>query len=365
MKLNRQAKDFYKYFRFIIIPVVFIAFYILSVLIDPYRSWSIFFDRTDAEIFRELIFVLIYCIGLTEISLAIARFLDRKMRWQEFPMARFLVQFFVQILTTIVFLYLYMNTTIALFGDGRKFSDINAIALRQTFVVSVLLSILISLIYTGNFFLQQWKGALMESSTLNLKAAEFKQIALEAELESLKMQLDPHFMFNNFSTLSALISEDQTLAQHFLEKLSRVYRYMIINVHKNIISVEEELNFANAYFYLIKIRLGENIKMEHNLPDFVMKKGIPPITLQLLIENAIKHNTASRSKPLLISITADENGDLLVENTLQRLNYNIPSTGTGLKNIESRYKLLSDRLPDITEADKLFQVKLPLMDIIN
>ncbi|MEJ7558182.1 MAG: histidine kinase [Pedobacter sp.] len=363
MKLNRQAKDFYKYFRFIVIPVVFIAFYILSVMIDPYRSWTSFFERTRTAIFRELIFVLIYCIGLTEISLALAKFLDRKMRWQEFLMARLILQFCVQILTTIVFLYLYMNTTMTLFGDGRKFSDINSIALRQTFVVSVLLSILISLIYTGNFFLQQWKVALMESSTLNLRAAEFKRIALEAELESLKMQLDPHFMFNNFSTLSALIAEDQNLAQHFLEKLSRVYRYMIINVHKNIISVEEEIDFANAYFYLIKIRLGENIKMELVLPDSVLKKGIPPITLQLLIENAIKHNTASRSKPLLLTITADEDGDLLVTNTLQRLNYNIPSTGTGLLNIQSRYKLLSERLPEITEADNLFQVKLPLMDL--
>jgi two-component system LytT family sensor kinase len=365
MKLNRPAKDFYKYFRFTVIPVVFVAFYILSVMIDPYRSWTIFFDRTRSAIFRELIFVLVYCIGLTEISLALAKFLDRKMRWQESPLTRLLLQFCVQILTTIIFLYFYMNTTITLFGDGRKFSDINSIAVRQTFVVSVLLSILISLIYTGNFFLQQWKGALLESSSLNFKAAELKRIALEAELESLKMQLDPHFMFNNFSTLSALIAEDQTLAQHFLEKLSRVYRYMIINVHKNIISVEEELNFANAYFYLIKIRLGENIKMELNLPDFVLKKGIPPITLQLLIENAIKHNTASRSKPLLITIAADDNGDLLVKNTLQRLNYNIPSTGTGLQNIESRYKLLSERLPEVTETDNVFQVKLPLMDLTN
>ena len=365
MKLNRQSIDFFKYFRFVVIPIVFVAFYILSVLIDPYRSWSIFFERSNSEISKELIFVLVYCIGLTEISLSLAKFLDRKMRWVEFPLARFFLQFFIQIVTTIVFLYLYMNTTISLFGDGRKFSDIPSIALRQTFVVSVLLSILISLIYTGNFFLQQWKGALLESSTLNLKAAEFKRIALEAELESLKMQLDPHFMFNNFSTLSALITEDQTLAQHFLEKLSRVYRYMILNVHKNIISVEEELDFANAYFYLIKIRLGENIKMELDLPKTVLKKGIPPITLQLLIENAIKHNTASRSKPLLITITADGDGDLLVMNTLQRLNYNIPSTGTGLKNIESRYHLLSARLPEISEEEGFFKVKLPLMDLTS
>lgn len=204
---------------------------------------------------------------------------------------------------------------------------------------------------------------MIESSNLSLKAAELKQIALESELQSLKMQLDPHFMFNNFSTLSALITDDQNLAQHFLENLSRVYRYMIVNVHKNTISVEEEINFANAYFYLIKIRLGDNIKMQIDLSDETLKKGIPPITLQLLIENAIKHNTASRSKPLFINITEENRQYLVITNSLQRLNYNIPSTSTGLKNIESRYRLLSNKLPLVTETEDFFTVKLPLMNL--
>jgi len=230
-------------------------------------------------------------------------------------------------------------------------------------VVSLLLSILISFIYTGNFFLQKWKDAILETAELNLKTAELQRIALEAQLQSLKAQLDPHFMFNNFSTLSALITEDQSLAQHFLENLSRVYRYMIINLNKNIISVEEELDFAQAYFYLIKIRLGNNVKMEIDISDEVLKKGIPPITLQLLIENAIKHNMASRSKPLLITISMDGEETLVISNTLQRLNYNIPSTCTGLKNIESRYTLLSDQSFEIIETEKKFIVKLPLLSI--
>src|SRR5690606_27080669 len=117
-----------------------------------------------------------------------------------------------------------------------------------------------------------------------------------------------------------LIADDPNAAQHFLENLSRVYRYMIINVHKNIISVEEEICFAHAYFYLIKIRLGDNIKMHINLSDEVLKMGIPPITLQLLIENAIKHNTASRSKPLTINIDEDDKKNLVITNSLQRLN---------------------------------------------
>ncbi|MNJ98345.1 Sensor histidine kinase YehU [compost metagenome] len=363
MTLKKESKDFYKYFRFIIIPVVFIGFYLLAYMIDPYRPWSGFFKRDTTEILTEWGFVSIFCLLITEISLAIARALDRKVPWVSYPISRFFLQFSIQIIASILFLYFYLHATLSVFGGETRLDDLNSLALRQSFVVSMLLSVLISLIFTGNFFLQQWKAAMLETSNLNLKAAELKQIALESELQSLKMQLDPHFMFNNFSTLSALIAEDANSAQHFLENLSRVYRYMIINVHKNIISVEEEIRFAEAYFYLIKIRLGENIKMQVTLSDEVLKKGIPPITLQLLIENAIKHNTASRSKPLTININEDDQENLVITNSLQRLNYNIPSTCTGLKNIESRYRLLSDKLPEVTETESLFIVKLPLMNI--
>ncbi len=363
MTLKKETQDFYKYLRFITIPVVFVGFYLLSYMINPYRPWSAFFQRETSAILGEWGFVLIFCFLITEISLTIARILDRKVPWVSYPLSRFVLQFSIQIIASILFLYFYMNASLTVFGGQMKFSDLNSIALRQSFVVSTLLSVLISLIFTGNFFLQQWKAAMLETSSLNLKAAELKQIALESELQSLKMQLDPHFMFNNFSTLSALIAEDTNDAQHFLEKLSRVYRYMIINVHKNIISVEEEIRFAEAYFYLIKIRLGENIKMQISLSKEVLKQGIPPITLQLLIENAIKHNTASRSKPLTININEDDQQNLIITNSLQRLNYNIPSTGTGLKNIESRYRLLSDKLPEVTETEDMFIVKLPLMNI--
>ena len=361
MQSIKPIKDFYKYFRFIIIPAVFIGFYVLAFLIDPYREWSVFFDRSAREIITEWFFVLIFCWLLTEISLLIARWLDLRLPWFEFPVSRFTAQFVIQVAATIVFLFLYLQVSFLIAGGEKKFSDMDELVIRQTFAVSLLLSILISLIFTGNFFFHKWKGAMLETAELKLKSAELKENALELQLQSLKVQLDPHFMFNNFSTLSALISEDQALAQHFLENLSRVYRYMIANLNKNIISVQDEICFANAYFYLMKIRLGENVKMEINISDDVLKKGIPPITLQLLIENAIKHNTASRSKPLKISVNGDEQGNLIVTNSLQRLNYNIPSTNMGLKNIESRYKLLSSRLPEIIETENLFVVKLPLL----
>lgn len=361
MVVKEKQKHFYKYFRFIIIPIVFLGFYVLAFLVDPYRSWSDFFNRSFYQIAKEWTFVLIFCWLITEISLFIAQKLDLVLPWVQYPLTRFLGQFSIQIIATIVFLFLYMEATFWMVGGA--FSDLDYVALRQSFAVSVLLSVLISLVFSGNFFLQKWKHAMLETGELNLKAAELNQIALEAQLQSLKVQLDPHFMFNNFSTLSALISEDQSLAQHFLDNLAKVYRYMIVNLNRNIISVGEELSFAQAYFYLIKIRLGENVKMEISINHDTCKKGIPPITLQLLIENSIKHNTASRSKPLFISITEDREGNLIVTNSLQRLSYNIPSTNTGLKNIESRYSLLSDMVPEITETENLFIVKLPLLSI--
>ncbi len=363
MKVKQQHKDFYRYFRFIIIPVVFISFYLLAFLVDPYRNWGDFFHRNTQYIVMEWGFVLISCYVLTEISLVIAKKLDQYLPWVTFPLSRFTAQLSIQIIATIIFLIIYLKLSFFLFTGNFDLSGGNTIAIRQSFVVSLLLSILLSLIYTGNFFLQKWKDAILETAELNLKTAELKRIALEAQLLSLKAQLDPHFMFNNFSTLSALITEDQNLAQHFLENLSRVYRYMIINLNKNVISVEEELKFAHAYFYLIELRLGKNVSMEVDVSEEILKKGIPPITLQLLIENAIKHNMASRSKPLFISINIDHEENLVVANTLQRLNYNIPSTCTGLKNIKCRYKLLSDQAITVTETEDQFIVKLPLLSL--
>jgi two-component system LytT family sensor kinase len=361
MNVTQPNKDFYKYFRFIFVPIVFLGFYLLAFLVDPFRNWADYFNRSVTQLLVEWAFVLLFCLIITEINLILARKLDKSLPWVMYPLQRFFTQFIVQIISTTLFLYIFLRTSIYIFEGDSGLSNVDHLKLRQMFVVSLLLSTLISLIYTGNFFLQKWKDAVLETAELNVKTVELKQIALEAQLESLKAQLDPHFMFNNFSTLSALIAEDAALAQHFLENLSRVYRYMIINLNKNIITVEEEINFAQAYFYLIKIRLGDNVMMDIDVSEAILKKGIPPITLQLLIENAIKHNTASRSKPLQINIGMEGNDRLKITNTLQRLNYNIPSTCLGIKNIHSRYLLLSDQDVEIQESADQFIVKLPLL----
>lgn len=359
----KQSKKKYNYLRFIFIPIVFIGSYILAYLIDPNRIWSDFFNRNLSAIITEVLAGLVFCLLITEISLGIARYLDKKIKWVDFPFIRVCIQFGMQIFAAIIFFFVFVHV-ISLLVVGH-WSTIPFSEIRQSFVLCIFLSLMISLIYTGNYFLQQWKCAIEHSVSLSLKNAEFKQIALEAELESLKMQMDPHFMFNNFSTLSALISEDQVLAEKFLENLSRVYRYMIVNMQKNLIILEDEIAFAKSYFYLMEIRLGDNVRLNISLSKDALKRGIPPISLQLLIENAIKHNTASRSRPLIIEIHDDEEFNLIVSNTLQKLTYNIPSTNLGLKNIQRRYGLLSEVPPEIRETDEKFMVKLPLIKTIN
>jgi LytS/YehU family sensor histidine kinase len=231
------------------------------------------------------------------------------------------------------------------------------------FIVSIAITIMLNSAVTARYFLRRWRDSMLEAAQLKLHAAELKEIAMRAELQSLKLQLDPHFMFNNFSTLSELISEDRALAQAFIEHLSKVYRYMILNIHYNTISLQKELKFIQSYIYLITIRHGKNVVIDIHVPDAALEKQLPPITLQLLIENAIKHNIASESQPLYVSITVDNRQRLVVVNNLQRITGgSIHSSQLGLKNIRERYRLVSGQLPEIHVSDDTFRVLLPLLD---
>lgn len=358
-----ENKHYTKYYKFIRLPVVLIGCYLLIFLIDPTKEWNKFFERDLNLILSEIIFSIVLCTMLIIVSLGSAKILDKWYSWEFYPRTRFILQFCLQVFaaTAIFFVFLFVISYFK--GFKVNSTTLHNVKMRQGFGVYVILSVFVSFIYTGTYFFQQWRKSTNEASELTLKSVKLKQIALEAELQSLKLQLDPHFMFNNFSTLSALIAEDPATAQLFLDSLSKVYRYMIGNIPRNIVTLAEEMELANTYFYLMKIRLANNVRMEVNIGPDLLKKGIPPITIQLLIENALKHNMASKKRPLVITIEEDGAGDLLVSNSLQRINYIIPSTKMGLKNIESRYKILTDRTPVITETATQFTIKLPLIDL--
>ncbi|MBX2944484.1 MAG: histidine kinase [Cyclobacteriaceae bacterium] len=195
-----------------------------------------------------------------------------------------------------------------------------------------------------------------------LEAEQLKKISIEAQFEALRNQINPHFLFNCFNVLSTLVYRDAETSAKFIDQLSSVYRYLLYNQEKKIVSLKEELAFIESYLYLLKIRFGENISIKNEIDREGEKFYVAPAVLQMLIENAIKHNVVSRKSPLEISLTA-VNGSIIVSNTLQPKAVKEESTRIGLKNIQSRYEFLSNRKVEISKTENRFTVKIPLLEL--
>lgn len=195
------------------------------------------------------------------------------------------------------------------------------------------------------------------------KQAQILQEKIEAQFETLKSQVSPHFLFNSFNTLLALIETNPKKAAEYVEQLSDLFRNILKYREKDLITVAEELELIAAYAYLQEQRFGADFKLEIVLDDANRKSLIPPLTLQLLVENAIKHNVISHTQPLVVRIYSHHN-QLIVSNVLQPKTNPESSTGFGLRSIRDRYKLLTDQPVEISEVDNHFQISLPLLQTL-
>jgi sensor histidine kinase YesM len=195
------------------------------------------------------------------------------------------------------------------------------------------------------------------------KRAEQLNIAkTHAELVALKNQIDPHFLFNSLNTLSYLISSDPVNARLYNDTLARVYRYILVNREKNLVTVGDEIEFLSNFFYLLKIRFDNAIDMLIEIKNVLAEElFLPPISLQILLENAIKHNELSVVNPLTIYVSVSLNY-ITIKNRVIQKSYNPPSTGTGLNNLDNRYKLLTGKNILVYKNSDQFTVKLPLLN---
>lgn len=205
------------------------------------------------------------------------------------------------------------------------------------------------------FFMNRLKKAQLE-------AEQLKKQNIEARFEALRNQINPHFLFNCFNVLSTLVHKDAEASSTFIAQLSNVYRYLLYNQENKIVPLKDELAFLDSYTYLLRTRFNENLLIENRISDSSDKIMVAPASLQMLIENAIKHNVASRKQPLKIILEKQEDY-IVVSNTLQKKEIEEESTKIGLGNIVKRYKLLSDQ-PVIVEMTQInFIVKLPVLHI--
>jgi LytS/YehU family sensor histidine kinase len=226
--------------------------------------------------------------------------------------------------------------------------------LWQGAVVGLSVNVVFSTLFEADYIFRKYKENAAENESL-------QQLSVNQEFDTLKSQVNPHFLFNCFNTLSSLISIDKAKALQFLDELSKVYRYLLRSNQESICTLHTELNFIDSYFTLLQTRHGESIQLRKNIEKQYLNYFIPSLTLQLVVENAVKHNTISKSNPLVIDIfTAGEN-KLVVNNNLQRRASVVHTNGVGLQNIKLKYQLLDQQGFQVMEGGKNFTVVLPLI----
>ena len=227
-------------------------------------------------------------------------------------------------------------------------------------VFYIILSFGVSAFIHARGFMIQWKNAVKQESTKQEIVAKTET----AKFESLKNQLDPHFLFNSLNVLTSLIGENPQQAERFTTKLSKVYRYVLEQRNKDLVPIEEELKFAKTYMELLGMRFEEAVQF--NIPDNISNNElkIVPLSLQLLLENAVKHNVVSTSKPLTINIY-EEGSYLMITNNVNPKEAIGKSTKIGLQNIADRYGLITEKGVKIENNNKTFKVSLPLLYKMN
>jgi len=286
-------------------------------------------------------------IGITRIII----WLDQKHPWLKNPFRRL----FLQLTSTLGFSILVIGVVIVILViTDREQVPSGMIYESSMFMIKGGFSFLIlsMLVVHAIQFFRNWKKSVITQEQL-------KRDQLDLQYETLKSQVNPHFLFNSLNAITSLIKKDPDKATLFVQKLSEVFRYVLDQKDKEITTVEAELNFLESYLFLQKIRFGENLVLntEVNCPD----KFVVPLSFQMLVENAIKHNVISKEFPLTIFIRSEEDGYISFSNNLKRKN-SVTAGGTGLVNIKSRFRFFTSKPVIVKEDESSFTVKIPVID---
>ncbi|MDR4955087.1 histidine kinase [Chryseobacterium sp. ES2] len=286
----------------------------------------------------------------------INEFLNKKFPWSEATRTRAVLSIISIIIGNFILVYFcnYMNyVVIQKTATIQEFFS-SKYGVTNWFMINI--ALLISAFLHAKSFMEELK------KNSRKEVVEQKLIAksANAQFESLKNQLDPHFLFNSLNVLSSLIDENPRQAQKFTASMSKIYRYVLEQKDKELVTVEDEIEFAKTYCELLKTRFEDSVDFTFDVPKEDYQKYVVPLALQLLLENCIKHNFATSSKPLTIRIFSDGN-TLCIENNLQVREQIKESSGIGLANIVQRYSLLTERNVFIEKSEDHFKVRLPML----
>ena len=225
---------------------------------------------------------------------------------------------------------------------------------QQSIVLAIGLTMVSTTLWESDYTYTQWKNSVSEREKL-------QQLTILQEFETLKSQVNPHFLFNCFNTLSSLITEDKKAAENFLNELSKVYRYLLRTSSDGLSTLEQEIRFIQSYYRLLKTRYGDGLQLNIEIDKRYEQYILPTLSLQLLVENAVKHNIVSKSAPLVIDIFTTAGNILVVNNNLQLKQSKPASNKIGLQNIRIKYELINRNGFQILQDSRNFSAVLPLI----
>ena len=290
---------------------------------------------------------LIMTAGIWIGCMAIVQYLWHKFPWEFYPVKHLIWE--IVLITAWTILYSFTLYTIERWTS--VFERVENLFMEA--FVTLLITYLITAIHELVFFYKQWKHNFSKSVRL-------EKDNIQAKYETLKTQINPHFLFNSLNSLTNLVDENEA-AVKYISDLSDFFRYMLGSRDKELVLVREEVNLLEKYIHLQESRFKTNLNIHVDVPESFYHYAMPPLVLQMLVENSIKHNIISQDKPLKIYVRAEKE-TLLVENNLQKKS-GVSSTGQGLRNITERYRLFTTREVEITKTSAIFKVAIPLLTI--
>ena len=280
----------------------------------------------------------------------IAHQIEKKYSWVKEPIKRLLVGMVALVIYTVISISIVHYIMFLIFiGHPPSMAE-----LKYSALLAVAIAFVMVLIVSAVQFLKEWR-------TSELKAEKMKLEMMVYKYESLRNQINPHFLFNSFNVLSDLVYDDQKLAVKFIHQLSDIYRYVLDSRDKELVTLQVELDFIKSFVFLLKTRFEDNLTVKIDI-DANENEMIVPMALQLLVENAVKHNEASKAKPLEVLLKRNEDY-IAVSNNLQIKNVGDDSKKTGLQNIKQRFAFFSDKEVIIKETDGVFKVLIPILEL--
>ncbi len=286
--------------------------------------------------------------AITESNYWAYYYLDRVLPWETEPGKRLGAQLLFSLLFSII-AAMIIREVLIWFHPGHPQSGVEGLV-----VLTAATSFILSVMFLGMFVFHRMSASIVE-------AEQLKRENLIAQNQALRQQIDPHFLFNSITTLTTLIEEDKTIAIDFVRRIANVYRHVLDSKEHDLVDLRTETELARDYAFAFELRFGSNFILSISIPDDAMAYRIPPLTLQILVENAVKHNVISGDHPLTIRIELEGKSKLIVRNNLRRKQSHSSPTHIGLKNILARYKYVTEGIVEVIENEREFIVKLPLV----